>query len=290
MTLHSMIGWVWWAGAAIIVPLGYWLAVREWLSPGRSFPGRWLPALWGLSVLTLGVSLLLPVGPLAAGLVLPHLLFCLALAGCAARLALQHAGRVWQDPHLLCTGFALGFLPIAGLHGIAYQAGLTWLNFDPLIIGLTAVHFHFAGYALLVIQATVWRHTPNSFNAWTARLLPLGIPLLAAGITFGGLFEFVCALLFSWLGLAVAIPLGKLATRQTKPTPMTAILVAAGSLATGMVFSQAYAVGVYFQQDWLTLPAMVVTHGLSNAVGFALVGLCGLLCLPNPRAAVHAVC
>src|SRR4051794_29960667 len=198
----------------LIVPLGLGVLGR----------GRRLVRCWPAAAIPAVLALLLPRGAPAAVLCLPYLTACLAVPVVLRR----------ERP----AAFAAACLPVAALGLLAERAGVEALGFPLGVLGLTAAHFHVAGFgALLLLSLIDGRHR-------AARLLaPAGVALVGLGFLVGrtplgepagDLVELVGAgLLSAGLWLAVATRRGRGARLLLGLSVLTmalALLYAAGQL------------------------------------------------------------
>jgi hypothetical protein len=223
------------------------------------------------------LAFLLPAGVPAGVLALGWLLFAgiAALLG-VVRLFDQHL----RDVAEICIDVGLLLLPIGGFWLAMARFGARPLGFGDTIVLLTAVHFHYAGFALLVLAGLAGRRlrvnaplARGSFHLAASGMI-LGVPLVALGITFSRVLEILAVMLlacsvliFAILTLLVVVPL--LARRAARAL---LALSALASIAT-MLLAAGYA-GGSFVGITLTIHQMVVAHGMVNAFGLV---LCGLL-------------
>jgi len=176
---------------------------------------------------------------------------------------------------------ALGLWLVGALWVVADAFGLAPLGFSSLIVRLTAVHFHYAGFVLPVIAAVVAAAYPNGLTRAAAVAGLLGVPATALGITAVQLgappwVEAVFAapmvaggLLVGAVHLALA---GGAWSAASRPAVRALRLIVGLTLLGTMALAGAYAA-----RGWLpwapTIPQMVAWHGLGNALGVALCGL-----------------
>jgi YndJ-like protein len=184
----------------------------------------------------------------------------------------------------LCIDAGLIYLPIGAVWLLFNRLSLNPLGFRDTIVLLTAVHFHYAGFAAPILAGLLGRRVASARPAaWPLfRLVAggviAGIALVAAGITlarYTPLVEVAAALLFaaSLLGLAaLALRVGVPATTGRFVRALLAI--SAASLVVTMLFAALYAVGQFLSIPIVGIPRMVQVHGCLNALGFV---LCGLL-------------
>jgi hypothetical protein len=150
------------------------------------------------------------------------------------------------------------------------------LGFSDDIVLLTAVHFHYAGFAALTILGMTGRFAEGMLYRVTAWGAITGIPFLALGITFSPSLECAAALLLasslvSAAGITAFVVLPQVAHRSAR----VMLAVSAASVVVAMLLAGIYALGRYHGRDWLDIPKMAAMHGLVNALGFSLCGLVG---------------
>src|ERR1017187_6134682 len=169
----------------------------------------------------------------------------------------------------------------AGGGGRATRWGMRPMGIQEPIGLLTAVHFHFAGFATAMIAAaTICFSEKRGEHPWLKRLvlMVVGLPIVvAAGFVISPVVKMVAALLFSASVAGLAIAVRACGTKAANTTARILLQVAAGAVFAGMVLSGAYAVADYLGSGALTIPQMARTHGVLNAVGFCLSGLLGWL-------------
>jgi hypothetical protein len=206
---------------------------------GRS---RRLVRWWPVVALPAVVALVLPRGLLAGLLCVPYLAACLAVQVVLRRDRL--------------AAFAAGCLPVAAAGLVAERSGYALLGFPAGVLGLTAAHFHVAGFgALLLLSLSVRAPVPRT-------LAPAGVAVVGLGFLIGrtplgegagDLIELIGAgLLSAGLWLAIATRSGRAAR-----------LLLALSVVT-MALALLYAAGQVAEVPHLNLTWMVLTHGLLN--------------------------
>jgi len=148
-------------------------------------------------------------------------------------------------------------------------------GFDPEIVRLTGIHFHYAGFLLPTLAAAAAWHRPRPSTRLILPVMLLGFGLVAIGITFSPPVEVVgaAAMVAGCVALAVVQMRAGLATRR--PDVFSLLAVSSASLVSGMTLASVYALGEYLGHRWIDIPTMIATHGLANAVGFAGCGLAG---------------
>jgi hypothetical protein len=148
-------------------------------------------------------------------------------------------------------------------------------GFDPEIVRLTGIHFHFAGFLLPTLAAAAAWRRPTFGTRLILPTVMLGFGLVAIGITFSPLVELVGAatMVVGCVALAVLQVRESLATRR--PEVFSLLAVSSAALISGMALAAVYALGEYLGRTWIDIPTMIATHGLANAIGFAGCGLAG---------------
>ncbi len=253
----------------VLLPLGLRLAATadtgpvadELLTLARAAP---------VIALTAAISFVPGPGVLAAALTIPWLVFTVvvALAGAGRLLSRQ----TLNDPGIGADA-GLIFLVVGGAWLTISRAGLNPLGFSDAIVQLTAVHFHYAGFALPIVAAVAASRLGLSAAVPVAVII--GVPLTAIGITAGGALEWVAATFMALAGIATAIVLLRLST-DTLGTPRALIAAAGFALIGGMAMALGWACSMRFTFNFPGLASMAAIHGSLNALGFGLLGLIGL--------------
>jgi hypothetical protein len=175
------------------------------------------------------------------------------------------------------------YLAIGGIWTAIARAGLQPLGFPELIVLLTAVHFHYAGFALLVLAVLVAR----ALGGPTARAACLGVmagvTLVAVGITDAQLvpgilpprlLELIASLILAASSLIVGVLQLRLAARAGIGALARALMATSGlSMLAPMALAGLYALGSFEGAVRIDILAMLRYHGAVNALGFALPGV-----------------
>ncbi|WP_336329505.1 YndJ family protein [Haloarcula sp. CGMCC 1.2071] len=227
-----------------------------------------------VGALLFAVSLLVPSpSPLAAGLATPWLAVT-GLLGLAALARTRVRGDLTLPETAIDAGFA--YVSVGAVALLLAHLDLTFW-FDRVIIRLTAVHFHYAGFVLPVAAGLTGRHLGDRSRGFrtVAGVILVGPALIAVGIAFSPLVEVVAVSLFT---VAVAA-FGVVVLRRvalTCPRPQGVLLgIAAVALPISMALALGYGVSTFTGRSLgLTISTMVALHGSLNAFGF---GLCATL-------------
>jgi hypothetical protein len=265
-------------GPLVVVPLGLALCdgppLEKW---SKLFDGgfRWFQLVAALSATA---SFWLPRGMASAAFAAPWLGF-----GCVVgiRGLLNLFGGGFKSLKLACMAVSFLYLPIGCAWLVASRLGLNPLGFQEPIVLLTAVHFHFAGFAAPLLALSGWSALERRmiepgriYKVVTAGVLA-GPGLLAAGFVIGPRMKLAAALVvaFSEIGLSLCF-LSQI--RYLKPRAAQAfIAVSALSVTCAMVLVGGWAIGEFPLQPFLHLDEMARFHGTANALGFVLCGLVG---------------
>ena len=248
-------------GMGAVLPLG--LALID--EPGLARVRR----LWPLAAVPGALSLWLPRGGLATGCAL---LYALGTLLVALHAPLRLARTRSLAPAEVAVLTALTAPSVAGVALVAERSGYPLFGFEPHILALTVPHFHYAGFTAALVAGLVCRADHGSRPARCAALsVPAGTLLVLAGYFLGNWWQFAGAVVLSagmWL-------VGLISWCELRPRTAdraTARLLAASSavLALTMLLALWWALGRAAGLPHPTLTWMAATHGLGNALGFAL--------------------
>jgi hypothetical protein len=243
--------------------------------------------IWAQLACALPLPLATSMGPsvLAALACLPWLGWtALAAVEAVRRLVLRlRAGGVRAAlASELAVIAALGFPFVGSLWLIVDRLGLEPLGFSPMIVMLTAIHFHHAGLTLPACAGFLGRWRPEQ-RTWqvSAVLVVVAVPLVAIGITASPLLELIGALLTALAAAVVGV--GMLLRARSLAGIAAALSALAGScLLAAMIFAASYALGEYTELPWPDINRMVQLHGAVNALGFGLLGAWSWQLAPPP--------
>jgi hypothetical protein len=253
----------------VVVPL----AMRLSASPADTTPALWAARrLQPWAALAVVASFFVHRGVGAAALAGVWLVVTVLVALHGARRLWRSA---WTASEVTVSAGCLMF-PIGGGWLVLSRLGVSPLGFEEPLILLTAVHFHYAAYATLVLVGSVGRAAGDGrafrFIAGGAMAGP---PLLAAGITFSPLLEVVAAgvVVLAVCGLG-ALTLVRVVP-HVPPSARVLLILSSVSAFGAMALALAYAVGEVTSHPIVSLGQMARIHGPLNALGFVLAGLVG---------------
>lgn len=297
-------GVLWWAGRFVLLAALVWvpLALRLVEPLPLTTAPAWVRALQPWCALLLIVSFLARTGTPAALLALPWALWT-ALLGLRGLLRLREHPRRAVDE--LCLTLGMLALPVGGAWLLAARAGLPLLGVVAPFTLLTGVHFHYAGLLLPTVVGLAGRLLgpcgigPSGTaigrtgwlgaDAWRlyrvlAPAVCLGVWLVAASITLGGLAEALAGTLFATL-LACLGAVLLLGVPPRVPDRLARVVLSLALLATwpAMALAALYALSRIGRAN-VGLETMALLHGPLLAVVF--VGG-GLLALARLRPAVR---
>ena len=226
------------------------------------------------------LAFLLPIGIPAAAMASGWLLVC-AVAALGA-LAYLIQGRSLH-PVRLATAAAVGFMAFGAIWLVLSRAGIAPIGLSPIIVEMTAVHFHFTGFAATLMAALLLtrlgqdRSLAGRAAIAAALLLVVGSPVLALGwATPVHLLQVAGAVLVATGVVATSSVLFFRSGRLVAPTSARLLLrLSALAPLLPMVLAVEYSAGHVFGFPTLDIQGMALIHGDLNALGFSLLGLVG---------------
>ena len=221
----------------------------------------------------------LPPGRKAGAAALAWLGVCLLMAGGGV----VGVVRALRGSRTRATAITLGVaqidLAVGGAWMVASRLGMRPMGIQEPIGLLTAVHFHFAGFAAATIAAaTLGFAERRGAYRWLKAvvLVVVGMPyVVAAGFVISPALKVGAAVLFSVSVAGLAIAVRGCGRRAEDGVARVLLQIASTAVFAGMVLSGLYAIADFKGSDALTIPQMARTHGILNAFGFCLAGLLG---------------
>jgi hypothetical protein len=265
-------------GVLVVVPLGLSLVRR---SKGNEEP----PLLYRLAAIAQ------PIGAVAVTIsfFLEHGIKAALLAAAwmivTALIALYGLWRFWLNPSPTLAEVSINvgliYVAVGGGWLVMSRCGIQLLGFGETIVLLTAVHFHFAGFAAPILTGLAGRRlvepgrNARLLLAGAAVAVTIGTPLVAAGITVSPLLAMAGTLVIS-LGLfllALLVLIWIVPSLSSFSVRALLILSSLSSLVA-MGLASLYAYSIFARTLIIDIPHMAMSHGILNAFGFS---LCGLL-------------
>ncbi|GHE26133.1 hypothetical protein CP980_05280 [Streptomyces vinaceus] len=269
----------------LIVTLGMLYVIPAGLRLIDPVALRGTARIWPLLAAPGAVCLWLPRGAMATVLAALYAAATLSLVARAAVRLLRTvrspaAGAGPLAPAEAAVLTALLAPSVAGTALVAERAGYRLFGFDLDVLALTVPHFHFAGFTAALVAGLVCRATravPGSgaLARWAAYSVPGGTLLVLLGYFVDDWAELAGAVVLTGGMWAVAL----LTWRDVRPgardrTTGALLATSAAALVATMLLALWWALGEATGLVHPTLTWMAATHGLGNALGFA---LCSLL-------------
>lgn len=184
-----------------------------------------------------------------------------------------------RDAGFLCLVAADAGPAIGAAWLMAFRANWAPWGFDPLIVLLTAAHFHHAGFTLPEMAGLNAKMRPGCWTRFSCKAVLAGVPLVAAGITCTqlGLLRFVepygvTILVLGALGVALS-QMRRGLEKQCSIWANFGFLISGASLFAAMLLALGFGLRYVLPEFALAMPQMWAIHGTLNAFGF---GMCGL--------------
>jgi len=251
------------------------LALRA-VGPGDS-TGRLLIATYPIAAAAGLLAIALPSGIAAAAIALVWLAFTV-LAALHGLTRVFGAGRRIEE-FSIAAGFL--YLAVGGGWLVLWRSGIAVMDFGEHVPLLTAIHFHYAGFASPILVGFVGRElraagTPLwPIYVGAASLAIVGPALVALGIAGVRTIEAPAAAILAIGTATVALLALAAVLRRIQGTPARGLLaVSSGAAIVAMTLAFLYAVGNPLALSAIGLEDMVRWHGSFNALGYV---FCGLL-------------
>ncbi len=251
------------------------LALRA-VGPGDS-TGRLLIATYPIAAAMGVFAIALPPGIASAVVALVWLAFTV-LAGFHGLTRALGAGRRIEELSI-ATGFM--YLAVGGGWLVLWRSGIAVMDFGEHVPLLTAIHFHYAGFASPILVGFVGRELRTAdTRLWPvfvggASLVIVGPALVALGIAGVRTIEAPAAAILAIGTATVALLALAAVLRRVRGTPARGLLaVSSAAAVVAMTLAFLYAVGNPLGLSAIALEDMVRWHGSFNALGYV---FCGLL-------------
>jgi len=251
-------------GMLVVVPAGLRL-IRD---PAVAFARR----CWPFGAVAGAVSLWLPRGTVATSLATVYAVAAAVLCAYALSRPVRPR-REWPTEAAVLTALISPAVAASAL--IAERAGYHLFGFELGILTLTVAHFHFAGFAAALIAGLQSRLTPGRAADAAALTVPAGTLLVLLGYFTAEAVELAGALVLT----AGMWTVGWLTWRyaRTAPDRLTALLLGCSAvvLVASMALAVSWALGEATGLPHPSLAWMAATHGVANALGFAVCAMVG---------------
>ncbi|MDH2388004.1 YndJ family protein [Streptomyces sp. HNM0663] len=251
-------------GMLFVVPAGLRLIDAEGLAPIRRT--------WLLFAAPGAVALWLPRSPAAVALASVYAIGTLLPAAAAVRRLSCTRSPSAAEAAVLA---ALAAPSVAGAALVAERSGHELFGFSLEILALTVPHFHYAGFAAALVAGLVCRTAEGPAARFAALSVPLGTLLVLAGYFIDDWAELAGALVLTAGMWTVALLTWRdIRTGGRDRVTRALLAVSAAVLAATMLLALSWAAGEATGLPRPSLTWMAATHGLGNALGFA---LCSIL-------------
>ena len=247
------------------------LALRA-VGPGGSL-GRLLIVAYPPAALAAIVAILVPQGLLAAAVALVWLAYTGLAALHGASRALSAAGRT---PPERCIAAGFAYLAVGGAWFVLWRSGVEVAGFGEHVPLLTAIHFHFAGFASSLLAGLAGRRLhggPARLFSVAAFFVVLGPAFVALGIAGVSVIEAPAAVAFAAGTASVAL----LALIQVAPglggAARPLLIISSLAALFAMALAITYAGGNGIGRPALSVEDMARWHGWTNALGYVFGGL-----------------
>jgi hypothetical protein len=251
----------------VVVPLGLELARAQ---KSGSVAAQVISVLQPLAALAAVASFWERPGLVGAALGVPWFVLGVSVAATGIWNLFRNESRSIADLAVSVAGVDLAF---AGGWLVVSRAGLHPMGFQEPIVLLTAVHFHYSGFAVATIAAAALRQCERRGVGvgglptiiWLVLFLPF---VLAAGFVISPMLRMAAA-----VGLALSVPALAaclFSIAKTLKLPVARVYLKTGAIAAfvAMGLAGAYAVTDYAGRAFLTMPGMASTHGVLHGIGF----------------------
>ena len=156
------------------------------------------------------------------------------------------------------------YLALGGLWFWLYTADIQVMTFSPIIVLLTAIHFHYSAFYpafLWIIRETARKETALYKAAgWVILLSPV---MIAVGISFSRLFDTFSVTLY-----VIALYLYGILCMKTRfrSTVAKVLIVFSSCVLMGtIVLSLLYSAGMLMRVTYISIDQMIWFHGSINA-------------------------
>jgi hypothetical protein len=249
------------------------LALRA-VGPGDS-TGRLLVAAYPIAAAAGLLSIALPSGALSAIVALAWLAFTVLAALHGLTRVFGAARRI--EELSIAAGFV--YLAVGGGWFVLWRSGITIMVGEHVPL-LTAIHFHYAGFASPILAGFVGRelHAAHSrlrpIYVGAASLVIVGPAFVALGIAGVRAIEAPAAAVLAAGTATVALLALATVLRRVAGISRGLLAVSSSAAIVAMTLAFLYAVGNPLGISEIALEDMVRWHGSFNALGYV---FCGLL-------------
>lgn len=262
----------------VIVPAGI-LMIPRLKAGGADISRRKWAVFSAAAAATAGFSA--EPGRLASALAIPWMVVCALIAWEGARRIARYRLASFSQ---FCFAAGEGYLLVGGAGLVMSRLGMHPAGFHEPIVLLTAVHFHFAGFLTGLLAGLAWSQR-HSLGESALRILMIGAILgpgiLGLAFLAGPKFNLGGVVMIVVGQCAIAASMARIGFRRLSETKGWLLIVSSGALIGGMIFALTWAIGEYPLHSFVNLAEMEQIHGVSNAIGFGLIGLSAWVFFPK---------
>lgn len=270
----------------VIVPLGMALggSITPPAAPRIDALARAMqPFAAGLAVISFWLSPGLKAGVLVA----PWAAVC-GLVALQGLLSLRRGARTLPN---VAVNIGRMDLALAAVGLLVSRGGIHAMSFQEPIVLLTAVHFHYTGFATSLLAGTVLDFASREDRAagllkWPVLLIVFAPFVVATGFVFSPALKLAGVLLLSLGVTGMSLVTLGISAKLQNATARAFIRFSSMAVLGGMALAVVYGIGDALGKNWLLIPRMASTHGPLNGLGFVLPGLLGWLA-EQPVAGKH---
>lgn len=237
--------------------------------------------------LAAAASVLVPTGAFAGGVAAVWLLPTLAVAVWGVRHVLrQRQARALMAPEA-AIGAGLVVLPVGAVALVLARWGVDPEPYGPLVMLLTAVHLHYAGFVAPLWAGLLGRALAGARPGGLAVYRPLALALVVGALLValeiglgrspggGTLMETVGVIVWATGAIGLGV-LGLLtAPRLESRGGSLMVAVSAGALILGMGLALWFTLGPRLEGEAVDVAWVLPRHGWLNAIGLGLWGALG---------------
>jgi hypothetical protein len=252
------------------------LALRA-VGPGDS-TGRLLIVAYPIAAAAAILAIVIPSGMLSAGLALVWLAFTLLAALHGLTRVFGASGRIEE----LCIAVGFMYLAAGGGWLVLWRSGASIMDFGEHVPLLTAIHFHYAGFASPILVGFIGRELRAAGTRFwpvyvgASSLVIVGPALVALGIAGVRTIEApAAAILAAGTAVVALVALAAVLRRVCGPLARGLLAVSSAAAVVAMTLATLYAVGNPLGISAIGLEDMVRWHGSFNALGYVFCGLLG---------------
>jgi hypothetical protein len=259
----------------VIVPLGFSLIAPVKSTKEDSFL-RHAALLQPVAAVVLIACFLTDTQWLASALTVPWLVVCV--------LAAWHGlAQMWRQGIRFGTAvrmIALVYLLVGACWLTLSRAGAQPAGFQEPIVLLTAVHFHYSGFAAVLLSGRFAAQCANHPKlAVLAQALcagtVLGMALIAVGFVASPTLKVVAIFFLATCLAGTALLTAWWTPEASLFATRFCLRVSSGAILAGMVLAALYGVGEFTGYLAIDMYEMASIHGTLNSLGFAFCGMLG---------------